>query len=206
VESLVNLLQLIASWLGAFLGGYFLWKGRNAATKEDAKEIAYLTVKGQNLATKEDIQEMTQTVEGVKAAFTAAAEEHAQKNRLRLAAIDERLRVHQEAFVRCRTLRNAAFTPDVQSVAEDCRQWWEKNCLYLGADARRAFVDAIVAARVHKLLCESRASKEERDKNWLKFDECESTIVEVAGLPEFGDQEKKLLRENDEPQSAGSRT
>ena len=53
---------------------------------------AYSASKGENLATKEDIGEITRRMEEVKLAFDTEREENAQGNRLRLAALDARLR------------------------------------------------------------------------------------------------------------------
>lgn len=41
-------------------------KGKNAAQKEDIRDIQYESKKGANLATKEDIKEITEQIETVK--------------------------------------------------------------------------------------------------------------------------------------------
>ena len=69
----------------------------------------YLNKKGENLATKQDIDEITHKVEQAKSEYTERLEEikqqnrfllgHVQyKNQLRLAALDRRLEVHQQAY------------------------------------------------------------------------------------------------------------
>lgn len=61
-------LLIQALMLGGFLlwEGYFKQKGKNLATKEDARDIAYEQEKGKQLATKDDLKEITNTVESIK--------------------------------------------------------------------------------------------------------------------------------------------
>ena len=49
-----------------YLEQYFVQKGKNAAQKEDMRDIQYETKKGENIATKEDIEEITAQIENVK--------------------------------------------------------------------------------------------------------------------------------------------
>ena len=42
-----------------YLEQYFVQKGKNAAQKEDMRDIQYETKKGENIATKEDIEEIS---------------------------------------------------------------------------------------------------------------------------------------------------
>ena len=49
-----------------YIEQYLLQKGKNAAQKEDIRDIQYESKKGANLATKEDIKEITEQIETVK--------------------------------------------------------------------------------------------------------------------------------------------
>lgn len=49
-----------------FIEQYLLQKGKNAAQKEDLRDIQYESKKGENIATKEDIKEITAQIEAVK--------------------------------------------------------------------------------------------------------------------------------------------
>lgn len=49
-----------------YIEQYLLQKGKNAAQKEDIRDIQYESKKGENLATKEDIKEITEQIETVK--------------------------------------------------------------------------------------------------------------------------------------------
>lgn len=49
-----------------FIEQYLLQKGKNAAQKEDLRDIQYESKKGENIATKEDLKEITAQIEAVK--------------------------------------------------------------------------------------------------------------------------------------------
>ena len=65
-----------------------------------------------------------------------------QKNRLRLAAIDKRLEVNQEAYTFSvnlwisTTVGNEEGTSDIR---EEGFEWWTKNCLYLSKESSQEF-------------------------------------------------------------------
>lgn len=154
---------------------------------------AYLADKGRNLATKEDIATITRMVEEVKASFAAQAEDHAQHNRLRLAALDRRLETHQQAYAHWHKLLDAVYSDRILDVVNDCRTWWIENCLYLGPDVRDAFVDAWLAACRHADLLRAQTPKEELYKNWDQLQSCGDRIIRGAGLPGFAMQEKEQI-------------
>jgi hypothetical protein len=152
---------------------------------------AYLAHKGRNLATREDVGEITRRVEEVKAAFSAQIEERAQENRLRLAALEKRLDVHQQAYVRWRKLLSAVHTDQIGNVVAESQRWWIENCLYLTAEVREAFVDAWLAAHRHSSLLRADTSKDELYKNWHRLEECGEVILRSAGLPGFSPHERE---------------
>jgi len=91
-------------------------------------------MKGQNLATKEDIEELTTKVEAVKIGFD---------NRLKLAALTERLKVHQEAYTRWRELVvkiGDESASNFNNFVRDSEEWFHRNCLYFTNEAREAFL------------------------------------------------------------------
>ena len=119
----------------------------------------YLNKKGENLATKQDIAEITDKIEQVKSEYTERLEEIKQQNRLlleyaqyknqlRLAALNRRLEVHQQAYALLQELQGArgestknsgVVSREIEDVIAKCWQWWSNNCLYLEADAREKF-------------------------------------------------------------------
>ena len=71
------------------------------------------------------------------------AESYRQKNRLRLAAIDKRLEVHQKAYALCAELCEVVEESQNELKVSDavykCRYWWAENCLYLNKETRQEF-------------------------------------------------------------------
>lgn len=137
------LFLLGATTLGAFLG-------------------AYLKTMGQHLATKMDIEELTEKVEKVRLAFDVQREElrhhfakqleeHAQQNRLKLAALTERLVVHQEAYARVRKMTEMILANDLGEIAKLCgdsEEWFHQHCLYLTEESRDAVQAALLCSRI----------------------------------------------------------
>src|SRR5271165_6176359 len=118
---------------------------------------SYLDEKGKNLATKEDIASITHKVESVRFDYSALLEQMKARHQLRLAALDRRLAVHQEAFTHWRELYTAE-APNMDEVANKCRTWWNHNCLYLEPKVREAFLDAISQEYRHRALMSSSPS------------------------------------------------
>ena len=65
--------------------------------------------------------------------------------RLRLAAIDDRLKAHQEAYAIWRKMRSTLHAQDVDKapVLKECSAFWDQKCLYLSNDARASFWKAM---------------------------------------------------------------
>lgn len=65
--SILSIILLIGLFImNIWLKQYFKTKSKNFATKNDVKELTYLSEKGKNLATSEDIQNITLKIESVK--------------------------------------------------------------------------------------------------------------------------------------------
>ncbi len=159
---------------------------------------SYLSRKGENLATKQDIEELTRKVEEVRLYFTLQAEEHSQKNRMKLAALDRRLEVHQQAYAHWWHLLHSVYTDDVGKKVDECRAWWVEHCVYLGSEVRDAFLAALLAAQQHReiLLSEREYAK----TNWARVESLGRLILKDAGLPGFGfTEEGNVLRDKAEP-------
>ena len=152
----------------------------------------YLTEKGKNLATSEDIQKMTQKIESIKADYSVLLEELKSKHQLKLAAIDRRLEVHQEAFALWRELMTHVHTKEIGNITKKCNVWWEENCLYLEPNAREAFSTAYHAAASHKEILQIRDAELAID-NMLKVRAAGQIIVEAVKLPRLSDAELKEL-------------
>lgn len=152
---------------------------------------AYLTEKAKNLATKEDVEAITKQVEDIKDMYSRRLKELEHQNalvleqlraqqQLRLAAVERRLAAHQEAFTLWRRLVAKAHSEDAQSAVLQCQDWWEENCLYLGAEARDSFNRAYFAAAVHRELTRARVDSAEVKANWaliMKGGDCHGPII-----------------------------
>ncbi|MDT7836908.1 hypothetical protein [Aquabacterium sp. OR-4] len=163
---------------------------------------SYIGEKGKNLATKEDIAAITQKVEEVKEAYAKRLKELEHQNalvleqlrsqqQLRLAAVERRLAAHQEAFTLWRRLVAAAHSDDVHALVLECQDWWEKNCLYLGPEARDSFNRAYFTASSHRELIRSRTSAEEVKVSWSLLLAAGDALLSGVQLPSLGEREAK---------------
>jgi hypothetical protein len=103
---------------------------------------SYVEEKGKNLATKEDVGAITREVERVRHDYSALLEQMKARNQLRMAALDKRLQVHQEAFTNWRRVYMSE--PDqFEAEIKRCRDWWNLNCIYLEPKVRDGYLDAL---------------------------------------------------------------
>ena len=127
---------------------------------------SYFTEKGKNLATKEDIGQITEAIESVKEDYAKRLKDLEHQNslvleqlrinqQLRLAVAEKRLAAHQEAFALWRRLIASAYDDGLSFVVLECQDWWNKNCLYLSAEARDSFNRAYSLAVNHRQLANS---------------------------------------------------
>ena len=169
---------------------------------------SYLTEKAKNLATKEDIGLITDQIEKVKAQYAEnlqnlihhnnlLIEQNRGKQQLRLAAIDRRLQAHQEAFTLWRKLLSSVHTDTVAKVVLECQEWWDNNCLYLGAEARAAFNTAYRSASNHRDFLRDRTNVELIKANWKDIADAGEVIVRGAELPPLGEKEVEIITNKD---------
>ncbi|MYM72139.1 MULTISPECIES: hypothetical protein [Duganella] len=168
----------IGAAIGAFVGAYLR---------------SYLSTKGANLATREDIQPITEIVESVKTQNAILIEATKLKNQLRMAAVDKRLEVHQQAFIWWRQMFEALHTEAAEKTAFESQQWYVQNCLYLEQSARVAFLEAAGALRSHHALLECRTEADAVQKNFDRLMRGGEAILQAVALPGFTDQERQEL-------------
>jgi hypothetical protein len=121
-----------------------------------------------------------------------------QLDRYRLAAIDRRLQVHQEAFALWRKLISKVHREnEIGDVVMECQTWWDNNCLYLEEKARKAFRIAYMCALNHKDFLRGRSNRELIEKNWADIIAAGDALADAVALPPVGDlvaeYEKKAL-------------
>ena len=169
---------------------------------------AYLGRKGQNLADKEDIASITRQIEEVKVNYSMLVEQFKAEramlterfkadHQLRMAAIDKRLQAHQEAFALWRKLMAGVHTDKVHDAVMECQSWWEKNCLYLGEEARNAFSMAYSSAGSHKMLLAGRADVSSIKESWKSIRGAGEVIVKGVALPGLTAAERLELEEEE---------
>ncbi|EOA6545609.1 TPA: hypothetical protein ACGU7E_004613 [Vibrio vulnificus] len=155
---------------------------------------SYLKEKGKNLATKEDISSITEAVEKVKSFHGEKLQElihqnniwlEMQKshNQLKLVAPEKRMQAHQEAFELWRKIISNMHTDQRVSIVMECQDWYNKNCLYLGEEARKAFSTAYGALAIHNDLLQDRSSSRDAKENYFSMINAGETIVSGVELP-----------------------
>jgi hypothetical protein len=118
---------------------------------------SYLIEKGKNLATREDVGAITKEIEDVKHQYaqqlqqlvhqnSLLIEEMRSRGQLRLAAAEQRLRAHQEAFRLWRKLASNMHEQAIFETVRECQEWWNSNCLYLSAGAREILSNLVYAS------------------------------------------------------------
>jgi hypothetical protein len=151
---------------------------------------SYLTEKGKNLATREDVESVTRKVEEVRTQYTSLVEELKARHQLRLAAIDRRIQVHQEAFTLWRKVMQTVHTETVGTDVLECQSWWELNCIYLEPAVREGFVTAYRAALEHRVLLGGRAEVNVIESNWKKFTDFPNILFQAVKLPALSELEE----------------
>lgn len=151
----------------------------------------YLSRKAQNKAQIEDASHLIGAEESAKLPYRVEEENRQARHQLRLAAIDQRLKAHQEAFTLWRKLLGAMHSEEVGKVVLECQSWWEQNCLYLEPSVREAFVRAYSAAHVHESLLRSRAEVVVIQNNWSDILAASKAIFDAVNLPPLTEIERR---------------
>lgn len=159
----------------------------------------YLNKKGENLATREDIAEITDKVEQVKSAYTERLEQTKLNHQLRLAALDQRLKAHQEAYALWWKLMGMVHdNASIGGVIMECQDWWVKNNLYLEEEARKAFRIAYNSASTYcQIYTELREAdsieRQRREKalseSWESVVYAGEAIAKAVELPDLVEKE-----------------
>ncbi|VWB80396.1 hypothetical protein BLA14095_03711 [Burkholderia lata] len=167
--------------------------------------IAYWQERGKARAAIENIDRLTRAVEDIKAENAARLadishqnavliEQLKSQNQLRLAALDRRLQVHQEAFVHWRQLIANAHSEKIGEIVVQCQDWWEQNALYLEPPVRDAFNRAYFAAASHRSFINVEHRNESTAAavraNWKLIMDLGDIIMEAVALPALNELEQ----------------
>ncbi len=152
----------------------------------------YLSEKGKNLASKQDIEEITTKIEEVKLQYQRLIEDFKATHQLRLAAIDRRLEVHQEAYGFWREINGSMGTDNLDKIIAKCDAWWSKNSLYLEPEPREAFLNAWVTAKDFEFY-KSCSDSELLSECYKTIQAAGNAITKAVELPELNEltNEKK---------------
>lgn len=99
-----------------------------------------------------------------------------------LAALDQKIKAHQEAFDLCWDLPSCAHNltkSEAQKHLENCKNWYRKNCLYLEPEARKAFYTAYQNAQSYDLYLQAWRATNNVDNLKIKWDEITSAITTI---------------------------
>lgn len=173
---------------------------------------SYLAEKGKNFATKEDIGTITREVERVRHEYAERFESLSfqnrqiiafgdRRNQLRLAALERRLEIHQQAYTLWVKLVQSVFDRQaVFKVAAECQEWWMSHCLYLEAEPRAAFRQAYMVATDHHELVRNRESADLVKQSWAtiwKVGELIDRAVELPPIVGVGPELQKQKSQGD---------
>ncbi len=111
-----------------------------------------------------------------------------QKTAFRLAALEKRLAVHQEAYILWTELLGVIHKPDnsgeKHSVIIKAQDWWNRNCLYLDPISRKEFKNCYMDVSIYDCYRE--------DTNELK-----SVFKKIMKTPEYLAQGVNLSTDSD---------
>ncbi|NOH77928.1 hypothetical protein F0247_23225 [Vibrio crassostreae] len=173
----IVLLQLLLTGTGFYIASYLKSKGKNLASREDLGKLTLIVEKIKT--------EQAKQIEDIKQQHNLELQKLQQLNSLQLSALDERLKVAQEAYALVfEMLGCAGRSEQTIDVLKRATNFWETRSLYLSAEVREAFDKAIAATNAHEstLIENSPASPA---GNRLKISSALRVIESSVLLPSF---------------------
>lgn len=174
-------------WLASLLGaGIGTWV------------TSYFSEKGKNLATKEDIAGITRSVEEVKNEYNLLIEEIRSRNSLKMAAIDKRLEVHQQAYTYWNEIVSVHKQEQLlDSIIVRAQSHYNLNCLYLDATVSKEYHDMLYwASHYHDILRECKEGDEtalQQRKDFLALLKSIGNLIRMAvSLPSINEDQIQL--------------
>lgn len=155
----------------------------------------YLPEKGKNLAAKEDLPNITDLVKEVEHKYNVLIKQMEAKQQLRMAAVDARLKAHQEAYTMWRKLMDPS-DKDLENgpMPLQCQNWLDHNCLYLEPEVREAFATAYHSHILHSELLAQRADAEQVKAAWDRFMNFHEVLFESIKLPGLTQSEQDFVK------------
>ena len=125
---------------------------------------------------------------GIPASVTWLTSRENRKQQWALAALDRRLQIAQEAYTHWVHVKSSVYRDDLQSRLQATENWLIENCLYLDEPSRRAFLQCLSAASLHKSLVDESTKpwddayvKSIKD-NWNRIVSAGQIIMESVDL------------------------
>jgi hypothetical protein len=116
------------------------------------------------------------------------------QDKFRLAALEKRLEVHQEAFSLWRKLLFSLSKPaELSQIVMEGQEWWDNNCLYLDEKSRSSFHKSLLLA--WDIVPELKA--EGKTKIFKEMNQTGKFLIEGVNLPFLGDIESKRVEEKE---------
>jgi len=108
----------------------------------------------------------------------------------RMAALDRRLEIHQEAYRLWHEMVSAFHDPKKgPETAARCQQWWFDNCLYLDAKSRKEFFQCAREACLYGVLKDPN-NLAETTARFKRIQNVFKLLEEGVHLPPIGELEK----------------
>ena len=183
----LSLMALCFAALGA-------WISRRLGKVADS----YLSEKAKNLATKKDIGNLTRIVEDVKIEYSTLIETIRSRNSLKMAAIDKRLQVHQQAYTYWNEIISAYKNePLLNSILEPALSHYNLNCLYLDATVSNKYHEMLYwASHYHDIVIECREGDElalKQKEDFLVLLKSMGNLIRMAvSLPSINEDQIQL--------------
>jgi hypothetical protein len=123
-------------------------------------------------------------------------EEVKARHQLRLAAVDKRLSVHQEAFTHWHSLYTTQLD-GFDNIIKAASDWWNHNCIYLEPSVRDAFLNVMNQERLfrqRKLIGE--IDLETIHRHWDEMTAFPSLLFDAMQIPRFSEVASETLNGN----------
>ncbi|SDD21533.1 hypothetical protein [Halanaerobium congolense] len=107
-------------------------------------------------------------------------------SQFRLAALEKRLEIHQEAYSLWREMFFNLHNESIHDIAYKSQEWWYKNCLYLDPKTREAFKK--VTLEVSDFYQLNKENKELKRKSFNNIERLGVLIEQGVDLPPVGEE------------------
>ncbi|MFQ5753366.1 MAG: hypothetical protein ACE5HI_15350 [bacterium] len=109
---------------------------------------------------------------------------------LRLAALEQRLEIHQSTYTLCRRLIRNFNKNELWKIVSECERFWDENCLYLGAKSKETFFNAFKAAMlVPGLTNQTEEERKTKKEIWKELWIAIKALEEETGLPPISSED-----------------